>query len=88
MTDDEIRELLQGLPEVSGWRPRTERAWLRTGQPSVDLAEVDEWVTRSGGRIEEHQPSRTLPPYPGQPPIPTQTLYILPRAVLDNGAAS
>jgi hypothetical protein len=63
--------------EVSGWRPPSERAWLRAEHLSVDIAEVDEWVTRSGGRIEEHRPHRTLPPYLGQPSIPTQTLYLL-----------
>ena len=84
MTDDEIRDLLLRIPVVSGW-PRHQRAWLRdrVEQAGVDLAEVDSWVTRVGGSIEDHEPTRTLGPYYGQQPIPVHTLYVLPRSVLD-----
>jgi hypothetical protein len=84
MTDSEIRDLLQLIPAVSGW-PRHQRAWVRTHveQAGADLAAIDAWVVRVGGNIEEHHPQRTLAPYHGQQPIPPQTLYLLPRSVLD-----
>jgi hypothetical protein len=84
MTDAEIRELLLKVPAISGW-PRDQRAWLRdrVEQAGVDLAEVDSWVTRSGGSIEDHEPGRTLGPYSGQQPVPVQTLYVIPRSVFD-----
>ena len=82
MTDNEIRDLLRLIPAVAGW-PRHERAWVRTrvDQAGADLVAIDAWVVRAGGRIEEYQPHRTLAPYYGQPPIPTETLYVLPRDV-------
>ena len=84
MTDDEIRDLLRVIPAVSGW-PRHQRAWLRTrvGEAGADLAAIDAWVVRVGGGVEEHLPKRTLAPFYGQQPIPTQTLYVIPRSVLD-----
>ncbi len=84
MTDDEIRDLLRVIPAVSGW-PRHQRAWLRTRveEAGADLTAIDAWVVRVGGGIEEHQPQRTLAPFYGQQPIPPQTLYVIPRSVLD-----
>lgn len=84
MTDNEIRALLRKIPEVTGW-PRHERAWprARVEEVSADLAAIDAWVVRVGGSIEEYQPRRMLPPYHGQHPMPSQTLYVLPRTVLD-----
>ena len=84
MTDDEIRGLLRVIPAVSGW-PRHERAWPRTRveEAGANLAAIDAWVVRVGGSIEEHEPQRGLAPYYGQQPIPTQTLYVIPRSVLD-----
>jgi hypothetical protein len=55
----------------------------RVKQASPDLAAIDTWVVRAGGRVEEYQPHGTLAPYYGQPPIPMATLYVLPRAVFD-----
>lgn len=84
MTDDEIRGLLRVIPAVSGW-PRQQRARLRerVEEAGADLTEVDAWVVRVGGSIEEHEPQRTLAPFYGQQPIPTQTLYVVPRSVLE-----
>jgi hypothetical protein len=84
MTDDEIRDLLRVIPHVSGW-PRHQRAWLRTRveEAGADLTAIDAWVVGVGGLIEEHQPQRRLAPYYGQEPIPTQTLYVIPRSALD-----
>jgi hypothetical protein len=83
MTDDQIRDLLRLIPAVSGW-PRQQRAWLRARveQAGGDLPSIDAWVVRVGGSIEEHDPHRTLAPYYGQEQIPSQTLYVLPRSVL------
>jgi hypothetical protein len=50
----------------------------------VDLTAVDSWVVRVGGSIEEHEPQRKLAPYYGQQPIPTQTLYVIPRSALED----
>lgn len=85
MTDGEIRELLRVIPAMSGW-PRHERAWVRARveEAGADLTAIDAWVVRVGGRIEEHEPQRTLAPYYGQQPIPTHTLYLIPRSVLDD----
>jgi hypothetical protein len=84
MTDNEIRDLLRRIPAVSGW-PRHERAWsrARVEQAGVDLSPIDAWVVSVGGSIEDHQPQRTLAPYHAQQPIPAQTLYVLPRSVLE-----
>jgi hypothetical protein len=85
MTDAEIRDVLLKIPGVSGW-PRGQCAWLRerVAQAGVDLAEVESWVKRSGGSIEDHEPGRTLGPYYGQQPVPVQTLYVIPRSVLED----
>ncbi len=85
MTDAEIRELLLKIPAISGW-PRDQQAWLRdrVEEAGVDLAEVDSWVKRSGGSVEDHKPGRTLGPYYGQQPVPVQTLYVIPRSVFDD----
>lgn len=87
MTDTEIRDLLLTIRPVSGW-PRDQRAWLRdyVEQAGADLGEVDAWVVRFGGSIEEYQPQRTLRPYYGQQPVPVQTLYVIPRSVFDKPA--
>lgn len=83
MTDNEIRDLLRLIPVVSGW-PSDQRAWLRerVAEAGGDVSAIDAWIVRVGGSIEELQPHRMLPPYHGQPPIPAQTLYVLPRFVL------
>jgi hypothetical protein len=84
MTDNEIRDLLRLIPGVTGW-PRDQRAWLRTRveEAGADLPAIDAWIVRVGGSIEEHEPQRTLTPYHGEQPIPPQTIYVVPRAVLD-----
>jgi hypothetical protein len=84
MTDDEILDLLRRVPVVSGW-PRHQRAWsrARVAEAGGDVTAVDAWVARVGGSVEDHQPQRTLAPYYGQTPIPTQTLYVLPRSALE-----
>jgi hypothetical protein len=85
VTDDEIRDLLRRIPVVSGWT-RYQRAWLRdrVEQAGAELTEVDSWVKRAGGSVEAHEPGRTLGPYYGQRPVPSQTLYVIPRSVFDD----
>ena len=84
MTDGEIWELLRVIPAVSGWPVTNARGCARVWRRPARTYAIDAWVVRVGGRIEEHEPQRTLAPYYGQQPIPTHTLYLIPRSVLDD----
>lgn len=86
MTDGEALDFLRKIPGVSGWRPLSERAWLRAyvERQGVDIEEFDAVVIRLGGRIKDHRSSRTLGPYLGQQPVPVQRVYVLPAAVFGN----
>jgi hypothetical protein len=93
VTDDEIRELIAGLPDVANV-VRTPRGYVVKGRPDArgaadagtDLAELDAWVTARGGALRTGRAPSASGLGPGRrvapPPAAPQRFYVLPPDAL------
>ena len=94
MTDDEIRDLIAGLPDVANV-VRAPRGYVVKGRPDAraaadagtELSELDAWVTARGGALRIARAPSTSGLGPGRrvapPPAAPQRFYVLPPASLE-----
>jgi len=94
VTEDEIRDLIAGLPDAANV-VRTPRGYVVKGRPDAraaaeagtELAELDAWVTARGGALRTARAPSTSGLGPGRrvarPPAAPQRFYVLPAGALD-----
>ena len=93
MTDDELRRLVEGLPDAGGVL-RIPRGYAVKARPDAgraatlgtDLAALDAWVVAQGGRLRTARAPSSGGPRPGRrvapPPAAPQRVYVLPADAL------
>ena len=93
MSDDELRELVDALPDAGGVL-RTPRGYAVKARPDAgraatlgtDLAALDAWVVAQGGQLRTARASGSGGLRPGRrvapPPAAPQRVYVLPAGAL------
>jgi hypothetical protein len=87
MTDDEIRQLLQGITPISGM-DRVHRGYTAIraeaiSQAGGDPVEVEAWIKTHDGETNLPYPIRDrLPAHRGQQPIAATRYHLVPKAEL------
>lgn len=93
MTDDELRVLVEGLPDAEGLL-HTPRGYLFKARPDAvaaeaagtDLHTLDEWVVAQGGQVRTARAPASGGVRPGQrhapPPSAPQRVYMIARSAL------
>ena len=93
MSDDELRALVQELPDAGGVL-RTPRGYAVKARPDAgraatmgtDLQALDDWVVAQGGQVRTARAPAAGGLRPGRrtapPPAAPQRVYLLPSAAL------
>ena len=93
MSDDDLRALIQALPDAGGVL-RTPRGYVVKARPDAgraatlgtDLTALDAWVAAQGGQVRTARAPASGGLRPGRrvapPPAAPQRVYLLPAAAL------
>lgn len=93
MTDDELRTLIEGLPDAGGVL-RTPRGYVVKARPDAgrataagtDLHTLDAWVVAQGGQVRTARGPGSGGVRPGHrvapPPAAPQRVYVIPAGAL------
>jgi hypothetical protein len=94
VSDDELRALVDALPDAEGGLLRTPRGYAVKARPDAgraatlgtDLPTLDAWVVAQGGQLRTARPSGSGGLRPGRrvapPPAAPQRVYVLPAGAL------